>query len=378
MSVHRMKIIRKLVRLSIEAIYYNAMPSYRNKATDPYSELAVKFPKLKNVFLPHVMYPTEVDVNRSGNGMHFLFLFFKTFIQTLQQYSYMFDDVSSLDMFWSEKHANTGTESKHLIVEHGWLPRSSYQISETGANGRGAPCQLKENSSYLQIYGGIDQVREQLQRLNNAYYNGSGNSGDRVVANEYIVAPMQLGNDLNLRDSSTRFSKYYGCENATGMFLSEFVKVINEHDLPVPVYFTQHPVDKDIHDIELRDGDQYFSTSSGISTLELIRNPKCLGVVSINSNVVHEALCLNVPCCVMGRLFWREDELSPFETNPSRFFEVPPTKPHDDSNVMEYVAKLLCHQWYLTDMQNPLIVREIVLNNRDLIPFQIRKQFSVT
>lgn len=371
-----MGIVNIVCRKTLEGIYYSAMPSYGKEKKNLYQDLPVKFPKLEKVFLPHVMYPTEVDKSRNRTGTHYVFLFFKTMIQTIEQYPDFFAGISPLDMFWSEKNLPFETQSRRLIVEHGWLPRNSYQIAATGANGRGAPAKLDSGESYLHIIGGEEVLIGKLKLLETAYYSTNPQVPDFIADKNFIVVPMQLGNDLNLRDSTTKFSTHYGKENATDRFVVDFVKTVNELDLPYPVYFTQHPVDKEERNITLRKGDRFIRSGSGLSTLDLIRQPGCLGIISVNSNVVHEALCLDVPCCVLGRLFWREDQESPFDKDPVHFFSRIPVRPHTNPIVMEYLAKLLCYQWYLSDLQNPLILREIILYLGEVVPLQVRKRLS--
>lgn len=369
--------IKQISRKSLEQFYYRSMPSYGQEGPNPYSDLALKFPVLKEYFLPHVMYPTEVDKSRSRVGMHHMFLFFKTLIQTLQQYPQAFEDLPPTDLFWSEKRMNEGLNSRRLIAEHGWLPRSGYQISNCGANGRGAPPELASGDSYLKILGGKENVCCRLERMNKVYCSNIPKLATIDSQNAFIVAPMQLGNDLNLRDSSTKFSRHFGNDNSTQLFVDDFVATINDYDLPFPVYFTQHPIDGENRKIELRKNDRFFPSGEGVSTLSLIHNSRCQGMISVNSNMVHEALCLNVPCCALGRLYWREGQDSPFEQDPVKFFSNPQLKPHDNPVVLDYLAKLLCHQWYLTDLQNPLIVRELILDDGTNVPYQIRKNFSV-
>lgn len=376
-SLKFLSAISQIGRKLLEQVYYSCMPSYGQDGSDPYSDLPVKFPVLREYFLPHVMYATEVDKTRNRVGMQYMFLFFKTLIHTLQQYPQFFDDLPPTDLFWSEKRAHEGLNSRRLIAEHGWLPRSGYQISGCGANGRGAPPELNSADSYLKILGGNDNVRCRLQRLNEVYYSNLPKAPIIDFTNEYIVVPMQVGNDLNLRDSSTKFSKYYGDDNSTQLFAADLIATITGLDLPYPVYFTQHPVDRGNHKIELRKHDRLFTSTSGVPTLSLIRNPHCRGMISVNSNMVHEALCLNIPCCVLGRLYWREGQASPFESDPVKFFSDTLLRPHDNPVVLNYLAKLLCHQWHLTDLQNPLIIRDIILNDSSLIPFQVREKFSV-
>ncbi len=373
----KIKIINKIARSIVEAVYYNAIPSYKTVEVDPYTDLSVKFPKLKNSFLPHVMFPTEVDKNRSRIGTHYVFLFFKTFVQTIQLYNEMFADLSPVEIVWSEKKLENATSLRSLIVEHGWLPRSSYQISFSGANGRAAPPNLMGGGEYIEIIGGKSSLISRLDILKKGFLSKKPVKINFESDEEFVVVPLQMGNDLNLRDSSTKFSEHYGKYDSTSLLVADLVDTINSYDLPFPIYFTQHPVDHREHNVYLRKCDRFVRANSGISTMDLIRHVNCRGIISINSNVVHEALCLNVPCCVLGRLFWRDDQHSPFMSDPVTFFNNPSTYPHNCPQVLEYLAKLFCYQWFLSDFQNPLIVKEIISKSETIIPFQIRQKYSV-
>jgi len=367
--------MKKLARYCVESVYYNAMPSYNENKKSPYSDLVVRFPELERLFLPHIMYPTEVDKTRSRVGYHCIFLFFKTIIQTILQYNHFFSDLDPVDMFWSEKKADGGTLSRKLVVEHGWLPRHSYQVSPYGANGRGAPEKLSADNSYLKIIGGKISLLSILSNLSKIYYS-CPDIKSFETENKFIVVPMQLGTDLNLRDSSTCYSVHYGEKNSTEKLVSDLVETIVSYDLPYPVYFTQHPVDKSTYSLDMRPKDKFFYSDKKISTLSLLRDPNCAGVVAVNSNIIHEALCLNIPCCVFGRLYWRENDNSPFETCPRKFFQKNILPPHENTEIIEYIAKILCHQWYLGDLQNPLIVREMISGFGSVVPILLRKKYS--
>jgi len=368
------ELINKIGRRVLETVYYTAMKKYSDEGSDPYCGGNIKFPVAKNCHIPHIMFPTEIGKNGSRTGNHYLFLFFKTLIQTIEAYPSFFNDLTPVDIVWSEKQKKWSTQEKCLVVEHGWLPRSSYQIGEGGANGRSAP---ENRDDYIDIYGGKQFLIERLKKLRSTFYILQ-QQNYIVGSNEYIVVPLQTGTDLNLRDSLTDFSKYYGKDNATELFVKDFISYVNNIDLPFRIFFTQHPTDKKKYDLDLRQNDFFYTSDSGISTLELIRGEKCKGVLSVNSNVIHEALCLNIPCCVLGRLFWREADRTPFINDPSNFFLTEKiVRPFDDVSILSYLAKLLCYQWYLADLQNPAIVREILLNNKNMVPASIRKHLSV-
>jgi hypothetical protein len=65
-------------------------------------------------------------------------------------------------------------------------------------------------------------------------------------------------------------------------------------------------------------------------------------------------------------------------SDPVTFFNNTFSYPHDCPQVLEYLAKLFCYQWFLSDFQNPLIVKEIISKSETIIPFQIRQKYSVS
>ncbi|TDX59272.1 hypothetical protein [Orenia marismortui] len=360
----------------VRKLYYMLHKDYKDEhSKEVYDELLVKFPRAKKLFFPHIMHPTEINKKSNKQGNKYIFLFYKIFIDTLLQNKDLFmNNIDRIDIIWSEKNLRHCKSEKKLIIEHGWLPRSSYQISSLGANFR-SHISSQPFGKFTNLIGGKREVIRKINKLIKSNTYSLKNIND--IPNQFIVVPLQTGNDLNLLHSGTQFRKYYGKSNSTKKFGQALIDFIEHFNLPYPVIFTQHPADSFQGNYEVNHKNLFITNNSKLKTIDLIRlRNRCKGVISVNSNVIHEAICYNIPCCVMGRLLWHENTSSPFISDIENFIKNLNKKPLDSSYIIEYIAKLLSYQWYISDFQNPHIILEILKNNDNIVPIQIRRKYS--
>jgi hypothetical protein len=363
------------MRFFIKRYFYTAF-SDDNK--DLYHNLIVKFPDINDSFFPHPMFDTNQRPNLNHMGTYYKLLFYKTFISTIKENDVFFRDngINPIDILWSEKNIPCATLPDQIIVEHGWLPRSSYQISTKGANSRGAIARTRE-VGFIERIGGQKNVLEKISNLRSCiHYKSLSEYTDLPL--EYIVAPLQTGDDLNLKYSGTIFERYHNLPNSSLKFGQAFINHIESSKLPFPVIFTQHPADHSQLDYHIsRTDNRFISNRFGLRTIDLLAASKrCKGIISINSNVIHEALCLGIPCCCLGRLLWNDTDSPPLPSTITELINKLDTNILDDALILEYLAKILSFQWYLSDFQNPMIILNM-LQQKDLaIPLEIRRKFA--
>lgn len=342
---------------------------YSKESRDLYSSL---FPTSK------AMFRRRLDDSQhygpvNAEGFRSIKLFFevtaKSFFENVELFKQFRDHGRSF--VWSEKQLQWLKNASPIVVEHGWLPRDSYQISSTGSNFRSSIAS-ESSEGFLEIIP-EDQVRLICSRIRRIYRVEPGDGPESA----FLVVPLQTGTDLNLRYSETPFARFYSPVDpeSTGRFGQALIDHLSEMDPPLPMIFTQHPADhsKAVYAVRRKE-DRFVDRDSSVSTGSLLNAPNCRGIVSVNSNVVHQAVVLGLPCCVLGRMLWKKGD-SPF---PSKFEDFVPAKPNFDSHsrrTLSYLAKLFASQWFLNDFQNPGILARI-LEDPDCCPYLIRKELG--
>ncbi len=353
---------------------------YPDDPVDLYGALPVKFPTVKDDFFPHIMHPTVQTPLRNRAGMQYKFLFYRTFMAAVQDNEELFRKRLSgpVDILWSEKNIPYAMSADFIVVEHGWIPRSSYQISRTGSNSRGAAARAQPGI-FAEKIGGRQEVLKRIATTKAGFATRPLDTDTAGLPSQYIVAPLQTGDDFNLKFSGTEFAQYYNIDNATKKFGQAFINCIEQYSLPYPVVFTQHPADHSSPDYRISgSGNMFLPHTSGIRTIDLVAATECCkGVITVNSNVAHEVLCFDLPCCALGRLVWAEECKPPLPSSIDAFIESLDSKPLRTDAVLDYIAKLLSYQWYLSDLQNPLIVLEILQRCDEIVPLDARKKYGL-
>ena len=104
---------------------------------------------------------------------------------------------------------------------------------------------------------------------------------------------------------------------------------------------------------------------------QLLKSGRCRGIISLNSNVVHDGILWNVPSVVLGRNIWPADENGPFLRRlPSdwrpflRLWHDPVRRSARDA----YAWYLVSHQWTLDDARDPSRVSEVFRGMRCRVP----------
>lgn len=238
-----------------------------------------------------------------------------------------------------------------LYVERGWLPRWEYQVSHTGINaashlaGATIPSlrrhEVDATTSWLEGLRG----KGVSYRFADASPNQPQASG---LPERFVLVPLQDDRDTNMQHAPE------GLRTAR-----ELVAWVRAQRLPFPVIYKLHPAlraKEGQAGIEaLRRGDQVRNGP----VHGFLRHPGCVAVVTINSNVSHDALVWGVPVVTLGRGIWPVD--GPFYSalpDDWQRFERDASKERRTARIA-YAAWLRRAQWTPRDLVTPRFVAAI-------------------
>lgn len=332
--------------------------------------MKINFPLAQSGFEPPLFTQTEKWKEGSKWGMVDLKNAFQVLNRTLNFLGYEVneDSVKNSDIIfhWCGKNSTYNSKAKVIIIEHGWLPRWSYQISPLGTNSENHITK-KFEPTYNWNEG---------KKLINYIYNLQKIYKLQIkkilkMANPFILIPFQLATDINLQQSNTIFSKYYGKSNLE--FAQAIVDYIYDFELPYKIIFKQHPTDKiDFSNLKIKKSDRLIKANEKIATHELFATRNCKCVIGINSNALHEALIWNIPTIALGNLMWGGNRIleNRLELTENEIGKLP----LQNQKILAYLFHLIKNQWFLSDFQNPLMVKKLIETNGMCEPYKIRKQ----
>ena len=277
--------------------------------------------------------------------------------------------------------------SKRIIYcEHGWLPRGSYQVSPKGINADshispfhwdGEPISMKDKEMvdrYLLSLREESVASHEYMKTTAPIANG--------LPKSFILMPLQIEQDTNiLRHVPKNLRR-----------MQDVIDFVSKSNPPYPVIFKQHPADRKRMNQHLnlktrRKKDVLRRHDKG-NIHQILKSGNCKGIISLNSNVVHDGLLWGIPSVVLGNNIWPKNGVSPFIngipqdwSQLENFFQ--------DSNVIAcrdaYIKYLIDNQWTLEDTKNIHKVSsflESVINhsydNSNLATFPVRNNSSDT
>ena len=362
---------------------------------DNSGRLKINFPQADSDFDPSLFYPLEKYPNNNKIGMLDVKNALIVLYRTLYSLGYSVNDVppdeSELIFNWSGKHINYQTGGKTLIIEHGWLPRWSYQISDLGANAR---AHYAHSYQYSDLTGEErEYVTAYTAKMKKLYEMGI--NPEKVeklkaqIKTPFILFPFQMSNDFNLKYSNTEFEEFYSTKLEGNITFSQACINYAEKGnpplpIPFPILFKQHPMDKNTdikQKLEISKDNLILENSDGVSTGELFATGLCKAVVSINSNTIHEALMWNIPSISIGTLLWSENTVKkPFPSKIENIGEdigsIIDKNVLEDEVVLSYLFHVLKNQWFLSDFQNPYMVKTLVETCGRCEPYTLRKEYG--
>ncbi|KZY33540.1 MULTISPECIES: hypothetical protein [unclassified Oleiphilus] len=293
-------------------------------------------------------------------------MFFSMLARTVHSNPDLFESIPPVSINWSERFVDDG--DKTLVVEHGWLPRSSYQISPHGANAR----------SHTQFDSGVDYV-ERIGRRDLEHCKARAQHFLRpkkvdiagLTQKPFCLLPLQGGEDYNLKFSDSGFESLYGQKGANDLLAQALIDRSYAEAQGVNIIVTEHPAKKCrlSNAPTLPKGVTFIEAKKGIRSIDLAAHKNCVGVVSVNSNLVHEAMVLGKPVCSYGRLMYKSDDKPMF----SSIADMLTCGEQDLSLADQYLALLFLSQWELTDLMDPIIVQTLLNSMGKVFPWELRR-----
>lgn len=271
-------------------------------------------------------------------------------------------DRNAIAIVWNGR--NHAAKGPTLYCEHGWLPRSAYQISPRGINADSHLAPFAWDGAALTPEQS-DALDAHIAAIKSASFSGyyqymQAGKGEVELPSQFLLVPLQIELDTNIVRHAPRWLR-------SMQALVDYVARINP---PWPVIFKQHPADGRRHNQQLRlrarrKIDSIWPHSKG-NIHQLLKSPGCRGILTINSNVAHDGLLWDVPAIVLGRNVWPSSgAVTPFLT------EVPPNWARLAASVTDpaaiacrraYAHYLMSNQWTLEDAADSERVAALLKN----------------
>jgi hypothetical protein len=230
-----------------------------------------------------------------------------------------------------------------------------------------------------------DYVQKQLSIMRDFFTSKIDESTHQkingIIKSPFVLFPFQLATDFNLKYSRSIFSKYYSHDSKDNIqFAQACIDYVENSPLNIPIIFKQHPSDRNILNGNINIGNKdsvLIENDADISSISLLSSPNCKLVVGVNSNTLHEALVFGVPIVALGTLLWN-DEVSPrpFLKELNNVDMIIGKNIFQDEIMSSYLYNLFSNQWFLTDFQNPLIVKEIISSKASCVPWELRQKYG--
>ncbi|ABL00366.1 hypothetical protein [Pelobacter propionicus] len=346
-----------------------------------------------------------------SRGAFFRHLLYSSIFHTVKHHSKLFEDTASVILQWGdyrlprdmsrrrglfsvaklsretvdvklESDALKSSDGKEIsgrkviYAEHGWLPRSTYQLSSQGCNCR-SHVTFESSKEYVRLVGGF----EKLKRLKRNLVAGFGDVP--VIHAHYVEQPFFLvaqqpktGNDLVFLKSGASL----GGSIQQGKFSTQLGQALIDYVESVPsscrIIFAQHPGDFHRNRYRVNSCNTMIYAGHGPRTIDLVRHVNCRGVIAINSNILHEALLWQRPVLALGEMQAGPAVESPFSGKLQDFLRAGGKQSNCAELRDQYLAMLFAYQWTLSDLQEPLILREILRDVDGLVPCTVRREYG--
>jgi glycosyltransferase involved in cell wall biosynthesis len=258
----------------------------------------------------------------------------------------------SISVVWNgRQHRSAG---RTLYCEHGWLPRTDYQISRGGINADShfAPWTWDGESITKEEKEALEIHLESIRNSDSTYeFMQPRKPAVTDLPDEYLLVPLQMEWDTNIvRHVPAKFRR-----------MQNLIDVVEDANPPWPVIFKQHPADRNRGNRQLklrlsRKCNQLRAHNDGNIHQLLKSSDRCKAIITLNSNVAHDGLLWGIPSIVLGKNIWpRGERLSPFmhaiPPDWSRFEEwnlLPETRACRDA----YMHFIRINQWTRKDVRN--------------------------
>jgi glycosyltransferase involved in cell wall biosynthesis len=274
-------------------------------------------------------------------------------------------DPRTLSIVWNGRgHRGRGPT---LYCEHGWLPRSAYQISPSGINADShlAPFRWDGVPLSADASAALDAHRAAITSASfDGYYEymQAGGEASDGLPPEFLLVPFQIESDTNIVRHAPAHLRT----------MQKLIDHVTRVDPPWPMIFKQHPADTRHGNRHLRlrvrrRQDMLWPQTRG-NIHQMLKSGRCRGIITINSNVAHDGLLWDVPAVVLGRNIWPTDgEHLPFLPSLPRDWSSLATSvssPTGSACRRAYAHFLMQSQWTLADASNPDRVEALLADAR--------------
>jgi hypothetical protein len=270
-------------------------------------------------------------------------------------------DPSVLSVVWNGRGYTT--RGPRVYCEHGWLPRSDYQVSHRGINADSHAAPFAWNGTVLSSAqdAALDAHVAAIKSASHAghyRYMQAGGLEDIALPDAFLLVPLQIETDTNI-------VRHVPPALRT---MQAFVDHLSACDPPWPLIFKQHPADARSANRHLRlrlrrRQDQLWPQARG-NVHQMLSGGRCRGIVTLNSNVAHDGLLWDVPAVVLGRNVWpQRGAVTPFLTalpDDWSLLEASARGGQGRACRRAYAHHLIEHQWTLAQASDPRRVAELI------------------
>ncbi len=270
-------------------------------------------------------------------------------------------DPHVLSIVWNGR--GYATRGPRVYCEHGWLPRSDYQISHRGINADSHAAPFAWNGAALSPAqdAALDAHLAAIKSASHAghyRYMQAGGLAEVALPENFLLVPLQIETDTNI-------VRHVPAGLRT---MQAFIDHLSACDPPWPMIFKQHPADARTANRHLRlrlrrRQDLLWPQSRG-NIHQMLSGGCCRGIVTLNSNVAHDGLLWNVPAIVLGRNVWpQRGATTPFLTAlPDDWSRLAASVEEAQGRACRraYAHHLVEHQWTLAQASDPQRVAELI------------------
>lgn len=244
-----------------------------------------------------------------------------------------------------------------VFCEHGWLPRWHFQMSPLGINAHShcAPFQFDSSGATGKERQLVSRYLGQLRVLEQGNDPQLPASPLSDLPKAFLLAPLQIENDTNILRHVPKSLRR----------MQKFIDHVSWHQPNLPVLFKQHPADargsnQHLH-LKVRRPQDFLLPHQAGNIHQILKAGDCKGIISLNSNTVHDGLIWDVPAAVLGRNIWPQEGPSPFLRHVPhdwREFEVHSQQTQDCRTA--YCLHLIRNQWSMKDIATPEKLRHFI------------------
>lgn len=270
-------------------------------------------------------------------------------------------DPNVLSIVWNGR--GYATRGPRVYCEHGWLPRSDYQISHRGINADSHAAPFAWNGAALSPTqdAALDAHIAAIKSTSHAghyRYMQAGGLEDIALPQAFLLVPLQIETDTNI-------VRHVPAGLRT---MQAFIDHLSACDPPWSMIFKQHPADARTANRHLRlrlrrRQDLLWPQTRG-NIHQMLSGGRCKGIITLNSNVAHDGLLWDVPAVVLGRNVWpQRGAITPFLTAlPDDWSRLLASAEETQARACRraYAHHLIEHQWTLAQASDPQRVAELI------------------